>query len=335
MIIILPFGKLLIYNNTLYMGDSNNTPQQVVGGNRSKTEIARFTSTTTWTCPQNVTNVDVWVCGGGGGGASGEYDSSAFGRCGAGGCGGECIMYRNIDVTPNQSYNIVIGVGGTGGTAATVGNNGNNGMNGGQSYFNNTIYNAKGGSGGNFFGNSVYSYIGTGMGGDGGGYTNKSKNDAIAGTYQYVQYLGTSGSFSRADAFNWSMSPVEGSGNSSAGYKFSLILNQVSGIGSSRIDDVENMTVLSGLNPYDGYHYGIGGSGAPSPILYFDPSEYMAAWSGNMHGGYPNTMLYNNPDKEYIHGSVTCGGGGSAGSDHNNYPHAGGNGGSGLIIIYG
>ena len=318
------------------MGNSQNQPQRIVGENRSKTEIARFTSTTTWTCPQNVTNVDVWVCGGGGGGASGEWSSRAgyYGRCGSGGCGGECIMYRNIDVTPNQSYNIVIGVGGAGGVkAASAGKVGSKGSNGGQSYFIDTTYSAKGGDGGDNYGSVDDNYTGTGRGGDGGGVSN---------TVNAISYMssvwGNAGSYDRTtyDLFNYI--PVTGKfgSGSSADFTYNVFLNSHCSIDGDRVDRLGNV-FLSGLNPYDGLHYGIGGTGASTaaPSVYDEYIDRLATWSGNMHGGYANQRFLTNPDYDFIHGSVTCGGGGSTGGNLDNYPHAGGNGGSGLIIIYG
>ena len=322
------------------MGDSNNTPQQVVGGNRSKTEIARFTSTTTWTCPQNVTNVDVWVCGGGGGGASGEWGNSAdlYGRCGSGGCGGECIMYRNINVTPNQSYNIVIGVGGAGGVkAASAGSMGSKGSNGGQSYFIDTTYSAKGGDGGNNYGSVDDDYTGTGKGGD-GAYSARQGKSFTASNVE--TYIGLPGGYDRMAFPCIRQVPISGTFGSNgilSNASYSIVLSPYFSFESDSINKAGS-TFLNGLNPYDGYYYGIGGTGASNHYLSsrtntFAP--YLATWSGNMHGGYSRKDLYTNNNSKNVDGSVTCGGGGSTGGNLDNYPHAGGNGGSGLIIIYG
>ena len=317
------------------MGDSNNTPQQVVGGNRSKTEIARFTSTTTWTCPQNVTNVDVWVCGGGGGGGAGEWSSRAdyYGRCGYGGCGGECIMYRNIDVTPNQSYNVVIGVGGAGGTKApAAGEYGGYGGNGGQSYFINTTYQARGGDGGSIYSHDK-NYIGTGIGGEGGMGATKGRTYTMT---SIAQYLGRPGGYSRMSYPDFREIPASGTLQSNSVDSYILLFSDKFSVEEGELSKYGN-TYLNGLNPYDGYHYGIGGTGATNDYFtsrsYIDP--YLTTWSGNMHGGYANRDLYTNSQAQDIDGSVTCGGGGSTGGNLSNYPHAGGNGGSGLIIIYG
>ena len=327
----LPNGKSIVFKNKLYIADANNRPQ-LVATNGSKNEIARFTSTTTWTCPDGVYNVDVWVCGGGGGGASGRWGNatSHYGSCGAGGCGGECIMYRNIDVFPNTVYSIVIGAGGAGGVApAAVGNSGKRGSDGGNSYFANETYLARGGSGGGITSNSR-SFTGTGRGGD-GGYA------AVAGTgTMNTELYGLPGGYNRTNYVEYvqcAVGGVPGQGSGSE-YTYKNFLAESFNFHGDRAEEIQSKTHYSGFNPYDGFNYGLGGSGATNSLDAFYNDEY-ACWSGKLHGGYPNQRLYTNADYDYIHGSVTCGGGGSCGGDKGNYPHAGGNGGSGLIIIYG
>lgn len=328
----LPNGKSIVFKNKLYIADVNNRPQ-LVATNGSKNEIARFTSTTTWTCPDGVYNIDAWVCGGGGGGASGTWgsDTNRYGRCGAGGCGGECIMYRNIDVFPNTVYSIVIGAGGTGGVAPTeVGRQGKRGSDGGNSYFENETYIAHGGSGGSPSSNSADKFVGTGIGGDG------SPMQAIMGSSNVsTSVYGLPGGYTRTDNITFVKYAISGilndNGNWPHDTSFSNMFN-ISGDHASRLLD---KTCYSGFNPYDGLHYGMGGSGASQRTNALYDDDRYAAWSGTLHGGYSNQRLYENPDHDYIHGSATCGGGGACGGDKGNYPHAGGNGGSGLIIIYG
>lgn len=327
----LPNGKSIIFQNKLYVADANNRPQ-LVATNGSKTEIARFTSTTTWTCPDGVYNVDVWVCGGGGGGASGRWGDATgrYGNCGAGGCGGECIMYRNIQVFPQTSYSIVIGAGGAGGVApAAVGKAGQRGSNGGMSYFANTTYSARGGSGGETTSNGR-SFTGTGRGGDGGYAAVDGTGTMNTGLY------GLPGGYNRTNYVDYvrcAIGGTPGQGSSST-YTYSHFLAESFNFDGDRAAEIQAKTHYSGFNPYDGFNYGLGGSGATNYLDAFYDDEY-ACWSGTLHGGYPNQRLYVNEDFDYIHGSVTCGGGGSCGGDSGNYPHAGGNGGSGLIIIYG
>ena len=328
----MPNGKSIIFQNKLYVANANNRPQ-LVATNGSKNEIARFTSTTTWTCPDGVYNVDVWVCGAGGGGASGTWgrESNLFGRCGSGGCGGECIMYRNIDVFPQTSYSIVIGAGGAGGVAAAaVGETGKYGSNGGNSYFANTNYLAKGGSGGSPYSNRPYEFIGTGVGGNG-----SSLQVTMGSTNISPSAYGRPGGYTRTDYPDFVKYAVSGTVQLNGTYTYNTSFSNMFNIAGDKIERYAGKTCYSGFNPYDGLNYGMGGSGASQRYNgQYDDDAY-AAWSGSLHGGYSNQTLYTNPDDDYIHGSVTCGGGGACGGDKGNYPHAAGNGGSGLIIIYG
>lgn len=74
-----------------------------------------ITSTTTWTCPADVTKVWVSMVGGGAGGGSGWYDinSGQYYSGGGGGSGWYIVNYK-ITVVPATVYNITIGAGGTG-----------------------------------------------------------------------------------------------------------------------------------------------------------------------------------------------------------------------------
>lgn len=115
--------------------------------------------TFSWVCPSGVTSVSV-VCVGGGAGGGGGY---------AGGGGGGGLGWKNnIQVTPGQSYTVVVGAGGTG-----ANNSGNSiwkakaGTNGGNSYFINTSTVCGFGGTGGVSSTNGGSYTGDG-GGDGG-----------------------------------------------------------------------------------------------------------------------------------------------------------------------
>ena len=91
-----------------------------------------------WTCPSNVTSVDVQVWGAGGGGGSSNNGCGA----GAGGGGGYSKKLA-IPVIPGNTYLVVVGSGGPGGTAGASGQTGQD------TYFINiTTALAKGGAGG-------------------------------------------------------------------------------------------------------------------------------------------------------------------------------------------
>lgn len=78
-----------------------------------------FTSNQTWTVPNNVYLLEVFLVGGGGGGGTGDrfFGSGTFQAGGGGGAGGQVVLTRNFPVTPGQSIGVVIGAGGSGADA--------------------------------------------------------------------------------------------------------------------------------------------------------------------------------------------------------------------------
>ena len=97
--------------------------------------------TYSWTCPIGVTSVVVQCWGGGGGGAGSQ--SSPNNYSGGGGAGGN-YSTATINVTPGQTYTVVVGAGGLGGAASSTLAYGGDG---GTSSFGTSLY-ASGGSGG-------------------------------------------------------------------------------------------------------------------------------------------------------------------------------------------
>lgn len=81
-------------------------------------KVETFTSTGTWTCPSNVTSIDLFLVGGGGGGGGGRAQSNNFGFCGGGGGGGS-VFERTVSVVPGTVYTFTIGAGGSGGQGFT------------------------------------------------------------------------------------------------------------------------------------------------------------------------------------------------------------------------
>lgn len=310
------------------MGNSQNQPQRIVGENRPKVEIARFTSTTTWTCPENVTNVDVWVCGGGGsGGAGATYsntDGTRSGSGGNGGNGGECNLYRGITVTPNQQYSVVIGSGGSS-VQPNGSNNVVNGNTGGESYFINQSYNALGGAGGRNRNADTVQWNASGCGNGG------------VGAQQYTL---------SSQEFNPDSTGTPG-GFDSLHYYICRDYRNLKGIdidhyfyiyASVDIGD-DSKEPKFGLNPYDNINYGIGGEGGSTLITgsswMTNDNRYITSRSGKLYGGKANDSFGSQSDMDNIDGAITCGGGGSMGGNTNNKPRRSGAGGSGLIIIYG
>lgn len=126
-----------------------------------------FVSNTTWTCPAGVTQIELFMIGGGGGGGGGAGGGSGasggplFGGQGGKGVGtgsvglyadcgqpGEMLVLRNVPVVPGTAYAVTVGQGGIGGaggagaaaqttpnTAGLPGSVGVDGSNGGFSQF--------------------------------------------------------------------------------------------------------------------------------------------------------------------------------------------------------
>lgn len=74
--------------------------------------------TYTFTVPSDVTSLEVTMIGGGGGGGGGNYGSyiDAYGGSGGGGGSGYAGVIL-MDVTPGQTYTVIVGTGGSGGKA--------------------------------------------------------------------------------------------------------------------------------------------------------------------------------------------------------------------------
>jgi len=118
-----------------------------------------FASSTTWTCPANVTQITLEVWGGSGGGGGSSFAKAYYGQVnsnativqgGAGGNGGAGGYTKStISVTPNQTYTITIGGGGSGGNGGnhTINLQATNGTNGNPTSFSNLV-SAPAGTGG-------------------------------------------------------------------------------------------------------------------------------------------------------------------------------------------
>jgi hypothetical protein len=168
-------GTGIIINNNEISVNSAALPQQSQGARIG------FSSSNTWTCPANVTQITVETWGGGGGGGGGAI-RSYYCNCSTGapqgGVGGKGGYNKQIiSVVPGQSYVITVGNGGSGGSGSTctspcsaAGQTGQN------SSFNNTVI-AAGGTGGASAGCNI-SY--------GGAYTNGTNGtDGVVSNYNY------------------------------------------------------------------------------------------------------------------------------------------------------
>jgi hypothetical protein len=128
-------------------------------GGTSKTQItAIFKATGSWLCPAGVTQVEVILCGGGGG-ATGLNGASGNRNGGSG-----SVFYEFLTVVPATTYTITIGAGGAGSLNFFA-------ANGGTSSFGGLMT----ATGGNFASASLEQVQGAGLGG-GGGWVNRNNS---------------------------------------------------------------------------------------------------------------------------------------------------------------
>jgi len=132
-------------------------PAPSTGGTAKSETSVMIKSTGTWLCPAGVTQVEVILCGGGGGGPG--LNGTIGNRNGGSGS----VFYDFLTVNPGTTYTITIGAGGAGTVNAT-------GNNGASSTFG-ALMTATGGSGGN---NNNDQPAGAGLGGAASYYHNNA-----------------------------------------------------------------------------------------------------------------------------------------------------------------
>ena len=145
-----------------------------------------FVSSSTWTCPTNVTSAIVGVVGGGGGGVTGIPGSGGYGGLGVG----------LVSVTPGTVYTVTVGAGGAGGNASAA--------SGGTSSFGpqgQTVLISASGGGAGFFNGSEYV---TGANGSCSSAAANLRRIVAAYPLPYTDGAATKGGFSQA-AVAWSI----------------------------------------------------------------------------------------------------------------------------------
>lgn len=145
----------------------------------------RFTTSGPFTVPDGVTTLYLSGCGagGGGGGSGGAVNNTSFGGGGGGGGAGQAVIRQAVSVTPGQTINITIGVGGTAGLANTS----------------QAAAGSNGGNGGNTMFGSLLTLLGGGFGGGGGFGSNYAQGGAAGAGYPNGA-AGNDGSVSYATA---------------------------------------------------------------------------------------------------------------------------------------
>lgn len=175
-----------------------------------KTEV--ITKTQTWTVPDGVTSVNVFLFGGGGGAgysaykeASGVYDTNASG--GGGGGGGGYMAKSTFTVTPKQTINVTIGAGGAVSKA------------GGTTSFG-SLLSANGGSAGGDGTTDGYSRGYGGKGGDGGsgGAGNYGSHTVPATNPSSITYLENGGDGGNGAQFGGGAGSIEAKGGNGGTY---------------------------------------------------------------------------------------------------------------------
>lgn len=154
-VITLPYPSVVSGSATIY-GGASITGLTTVSGNLAVTgsisaigplspnsfsNYIVITSNQTFTVPAGVTVIGVRVVGGGGGGGGSTNSANEYGSAG-GGAGGTAVGF--FSVTPGQTITIIVGAAGAGGLIAS------SGQPGGTTYFD-SLCNATGGSGGQYF----------------------------------------------------------------------------------------------------------------------------------------------------------------------------------------
>lgn len=86
------------------------------GGGGPTMRIDRITSTGSWTCPDDVTSIDVWLAGGGASGTAWSNLPSSG--------GGGSADFATLTVVPGTTYTVTIGGGGARVNSQAVGNPG-------------------------------------------------------------------------------------------------------------------------------------------------------------------------------------------------------------------
>lgn len=113
------YGTIFASGSSIYFQNSNGTVRDLVGASK---EYRYYTSSGTWTKPQNITGIQVIAIGGGGGGGSGRVGATGTARYGGAGGGSGCLVkafFTSSALTPGD-YTITIGTGGVGGTGQTL-----------------------------------------------------------------------------------------------------------------------------------------------------------------------------------------------------------------------
>lgn len=233
-----------------------------------------FTSSTIFTIPEGIRNIDIFCVGGGGGGGAGDKIAPA--NAGGGGGAGYTTYQKAIPVAPGQQINIVVGAGGEGGKPSI----GNFGKDGGLSkvIINGQDYCIANGGSGAFGSGGKGGSGGGGAGRATGGASNPGGNGGSDGSNGFVGYFPPGlGQGTTTKAFGeWSNTLYAGGGG---------------GGGNGQTD-----------NTWRGFG-GAGGGGNGADVMGNSGSNGTAGTGGGGGGGYQYGA---HPGNGYDGGSGIC-----------------------------
>ena len=302
----------------IYQSETFAGGYKVYGLGDNEDEVAVvFTSTTDWTVPKNLKNVEFLVVGGGGGGGADTATGGQF-QGGAGGGGGGVITGVIKELNANSAVTITVGDGGTGGDNGVDNSGygaGNAGAESSIALGSTKIVTAKGGgrdAGATAAGNYTDGKVGGAGGSGGGGRPNKAGGAADAGSVDAI-YVLSSTKYANAGGAGCTVA-FEGYGYGAAG----------GGGGATEVGG--NGTKV------DEYKGGDGGEGLASDItgarlVYGSGGGGSSTWgSAGVGGTGAGDGVYEGNGKSAIPNQGGGGGGGSRTCD-------GGNGGSGIVVF--
>ena len=290
-----------------------------------KAIVEQFTTigANSWTCPANVSKVDVLIVGGGGAGGFGH---------GGGGGGGAVIYKKDHSVTPGQSYSFSVGTGGGRSTSDSANNLGSSSTAFGQTA-------TGGGSGANEPGNDSSGrggIGGTGANGGGGGYDYRLGGTGTRPSVDsgWIVYAGNRGGTGGEATNRYPEGGGAGAGGpgGDASSKFAG-----GGGGPGVMIDITGQPYYWGGGGggvvYSGGTGGSGGLGGGGGAAVVDATPGL----GDRNGINPGTDGQNGPNVGTAgtgqiggDGGANTGGGGGAGA---NEVGTGGAGGSGIVVL--
>ena len=323
-------NALEMYANNEWSVIQKKSPFNVSGGtisndvNRSNFVTHTFTSPGNFISGGEITSAEIFVIGGGGGGGARAY--------GAGGGAGGAMLATGVTLTPG-TYGVSVGSGGAGGTYP----NGQRGSDGGNSIFHPGGTQQRQGTGGG--GGGCYdapSSVGR-DGGSGGGGSSRPGSPGGSATQPSAPGPGTDYGNRGGNYGNYpnGWAPAGGGGAGAQGTDTASPELNGGGNGGAGVQ-----LSISGTATY----YGGGGGGsifytiAPEPIpnnaAPANHKSFGGAGGGGTGGAHPAvTIPPNSSPNQNATANTGSGGAGAHSSSENFSQGAGGNGGSGLVIV--